>query len=109
MTLTWQSLSKLGEDYRRKGKVKERQEEWLFSCLERNKITSYGQLFGFEDIRSVEDYREKVPLISYEHISPWVELQAAKATSYSRDCQLLLNAREEVLAAASWFLIPMKA
>lgn len=77
MTMTWQSLCKLGEGYRGRGKVKERQEKWLFSCLERNRTTCYGQLYGFEKIHSLEDYREIVPLISYEHISPWIERVAS--------------------------------
>lgn len=77
MTLMWQSLSKLGEGYRGRGKVKKRQEKWLLSCLERNRKTCYGQRFGFEDICSIEDYRENVPLISYEHISSWIERVAS--------------------------------
>lgn len=73
MTSAWQRLSNLGEDFHRSGGVKERQEKWLRTCLKRNEKTGYGQLFDFAGIRSVEEYRDRVPLTSYEDIKPWIE------------------------------------
>lgn len=51
----------------------ERQTSWLFACLHRNRGSRYGKRYQFEDIYSVSDYQEQVPLITYEDIASEIE------------------------------------
>src|SRR3990167_4510738 len=45
----------------------------LFEYLRRNRNTEYGRKFNFANIRSVEDYRNAVPLSDYETMRPYVD------------------------------------
>ncbi|MDD5428679.1 MAG: GH3 auxin-responsive promoter family protein [Candidatus Omnitrophica bacterium] len=49
------------------------QEKLLLEYLDRNKDTEYGRLYNFASIRSVEDYRKKVPLSDCESMRPFTE------------------------------------
>ncbi len=40
----------------------------LQHLMQKNAATEYGRRYGFADIRSFEDYRRQVPVISYENI-----------------------------------------
>ncbi|MCR5042324.1 MAG: GH3 auxin-responsive promoter family protein [Clostridia bacterium] len=68
-------------------------EALLKKILRRNKNTLYGKEHGFADIRSVEDFRSKVPVSGYEDFAPYIErvikgesklLTADKILGYSR-------------------------
>lgn len=48
-------------------------EELLFELLEQNKDTEYGKKYGFCDIHSVAEYKEKVPLSHYDDYAPYIE------------------------------------
>ncbi|MDR1622285.1 MAG: GH3 auxin-responsive promoter family protein [Synergistaceae bacterium] len=39
---------------------------WLHACLKRNAATKYGRAYDFENIRDEDDYRERVPLVTYD-------------------------------------------
>lgn len=73
MTNTWQRLRKAGDGLRRHGDATARQDAWLRDCLERNRATDYGRRYGFGLIRSVDEFRDRVPLISYKEVAPWIE------------------------------------
>lgn len=81
MNSAWQSLLKLGARYRQQGAVMQRQQHWLFACLERDKNTDYGQQFDFAAIHSIADYRQQVPVISYETIFPFIARMANGETN----------------------------
>ncbi|MCR4807322.1 MAG: GH3 auxin-responsive promoter family protein [Lachnospiraceae bacterium] len=49
------------------------QEEILFSILEENKDTEFGRENGFADIRSVEEYRKRLPMREYDDYAPYIE------------------------------------
>ncbi len=49
------------------------QEKRLREILGKNKGTAYGKRHGFEAIKSIKDYREKVPLSDYETYRPYIE------------------------------------
>jgi len=51
----------------------EAQEELLRELLHRNGDTRFGREHGFSSVRSVADYRARVPLRSYEEFVPWIE------------------------------------
>jgi hypothetical protein len=66
----WEQLRDMGQRLRRGGSVAARQEAWLLRCLARNRDTAYGRSYGFGEIRSAEEYRERVPLVSYDDLAP---------------------------------------
>ena len=47
-------------------------EELLMKILDDNKDTEYGRKYGFADIRSVDEYRKKVPLSTYDDYEPYI-------------------------------------
>ena len=77
MTSAWQRLSELGDKLRCRGDVMTRQETWLRACMEHNRATDYGQQHGFGQIRSAEEFRERVPLVTYEDLIPRIERVAS--------------------------------
>jgi acyl-CoA synthetase (AMP-forming)/AMP-acid ligase II len=48
-------------------------ESLLASVLQQNKDTVLGRKFGFEDIRSPEEYSERVPLCDFESMKPYLD------------------------------------
>ena len=40
----------------------------LMKILEDNKDTEYGRRYGFGEIKTVEEYQKRVPLITYDDI-----------------------------------------
>lgn len=65
----------------------------LLKIVRANRNTEFGKLHGFDKIRSVEDFRENVPVSTYEDYAPFIErlkagegnlLSKAKVIGYSR-------------------------
>jgi len=52
----------------------------LLALMNKNAATEYGRRHGFGEIRSIEDYRRRVPVVTYEDIRPDMErvVQGAK-------------------------------
>lgn len=48
-------------------------EKLLLQILDDNKDTEYGRKYGFADIKSYEDFRRAVPVITYDDISGYVD------------------------------------
>ena len=55
----------------------ETNEALLMQILKDNKDTEYGKKYGFEDIHSVKEYQERVPVIEYSDIDPLLERMLA--------------------------------
>jgi len=53
----------------------------LHRYLQANAATAFGRAHGFSQIRSAEEYRERVPLAAWEDLAPWVERIAAGETN----------------------------
>jgi hypothetical protein len=68
----WRHLSGLGASVENIGGLAARQENWLFDCLHRNRGTDYGKQYHFDKIRSIGDFRERVPIISYDDVEPFI-------------------------------------
>jgi GH3 auxin-responsive promoter len=49
------------------------QRQLLFAWLRRCKSTRFGREHGFSEIRSVEDYRRRVPLAGYSAFEPYID------------------------------------
>jgi GH3 auxin-responsive promoter len=54
-------------------KPREAQEEKLLEIVRRNEGSVFGVEHGFDRIRSIEDYQERVPPTDYDGLSPYVE------------------------------------
>ena len=52
-------------------------EQLLMQILQDNKDTEYGKKYGFADIKTVEEYQQKVPVIVYDHVAEAIERMAA--------------------------------
>ena len=48
-------------------------EELLLRILNDNKDTEYGRKYGFASIKSIEEYRKKVPLSDYDNYHPYIQ------------------------------------
>ncbi len=48
--------------------------------LQANAATAFGQAHGFSQIRTAEEYRERVPLADWEDLAPWVDRLASGET-----------------------------
>ena len=68
-------------------------EKLLKKILKSNAKTEYGKLHGFAGIKSIEEFRKKVPINAYEDFAPYIErtkngeknlLTSSKILGYSR-------------------------
>jgi hypothetical protein len=75
MSNPWQQLYQIGLQRRTSiaGSVAKKQSAWLHSCLQRNQKSAYGQQFQFEKIQTVNQFRNQVPLVTYQDVEPWIE------------------------------------
>ncbi len=48
------------------------QRQILRRLLTSNAASAYGRAYGFGEIRSYEQFRERVPVVEYEALEPWV-------------------------------------
>ena len=73
----------------------ETQKGILFSQLFHAEDTEYGKLYGFNSISSYQDFKSKVPIVSYEEMEPFIEKarQGHKDVSWPRShktfCQII--------------------
>ena len=49
------------------------QERWLKTFLQANDRSAYGRAHRYADLTSVEQFRERVPIVTYEALAPWIE------------------------------------
>ncbi len=54
-------------------RVDEVQKEILLTIINENKNTDYGKKYGFEHLKSIEDYRENVPIANYTDFKPYID------------------------------------
>ncbi len=52
-------------------------EAFLFKLLSENADTEYGKKYHFSEIKSVKEYMEKVPVITYEAVDEYIERMKA--------------------------------
>ena len=73
MISSWQQLAELDNPGISGADIETRQRKWLLECLKRNRTTRYGKTYNFENIKSVEDFTNHVPLVHYEDILSYIE------------------------------------
>ena len=49
------------------------QRDVLFELLKQGSKTEYGARYGFDGIRTIEEFKKRVPLVDYETIKPYIE------------------------------------
>jgi hypothetical protein len=49
------------------------QDEVLQKLISKAKNTAWGELYGYSQIQSPQDFAEKVPLSTYEDLFPWIQ------------------------------------
>ena len=49
------------------------QRSLLIDLLKKNRASAFGRQYGFESIRSVREYQDRVPVVRYEELSLWIE------------------------------------
>lgn len=49
------------------------QARWLSAFLRANEGTAFGRAYGYAGITSVSQFRQQVPVASYEALAPWIE------------------------------------
>ncbi|MHA1409561.1 MAG: GH3 family domain-containing protein [Candidatus Odinarchaeia archaeon] len=52
----------------------ESQEELLLKLIKRNEKTIFGKKYGFKEIKDVESYQTKMPLLNYSDYRPYIKL-----------------------------------
>lgn len=51
----------------------ETQSDVFHNLIERARFTEFGLKHGFSDIKSIKDFQERVPVVTYEEFFPWLE------------------------------------
>lgn len=54
-------------------KARQVNDRLLLDIIRENRSCEYGKKYGFADIRSVEDFKKKVPICTYRDIAPYIE------------------------------------
>jgi hypothetical protein len=54
-------------------RAREIQHRTLMAKIRRNESSAYGRDFGFRDMRTVDDFRRRQPLMRYDDVEPYVE------------------------------------
>jgi len=49
------------------------QEEWLDYLIKKGAQSEYGEKYGFEDIKNIESFQARVPVVSYEELYPYID------------------------------------
>ena len=49
------------------------QEEFVMRMMRENDKTAYGQQHGFDTIRSLDDFKQRIPLTTYDDYVPYIE------------------------------------
>jgi len=73
VTSAWRQLHALGSGLKNTGAVAGRQEAWLMNCLRRNSSSEYGRRHNFDKIDCVAEFRNQIPVISYDDIAPGIQ------------------------------------
>jgi hypothetical protein len=55
------------------GEPEQKQREILLQLLQRNATSLYGKKYFFDSIRSIAEYQQRVPVVSYDDLAPWIE------------------------------------
>ena len=81
--------------------------ELLFNLLQSSKNTTIGKKYGFESIRTYEDFIAKVPVVSYEDLEPMIEQSRKGEQQIFWDSQIKWFAKSSGTTNAKSKFIPV--
>lgn len=68
------------------------QQRWLSDFLRANEGTAYGRAHQYRSITSVSEFRARVPIASYESLTPWIErIEGGEREVLTREPVLMLE------------------
>lgn len=68
------------------------QQRFLLSLLQHHQTTEFGRQYGFADIRSVEAFLDRVPVLAYEDYQPYIKkIARGRANVLTRDPVIYMN------------------
>ena len=53
--------------------ARKKNEDLLFKILHKNRKTEYGRRYGFADIKTLDEYRSKVPVSNFHDYEPYID------------------------------------
>ena len=53
------------------------QEEWLHNLVDTAKNTEWGKKYGYADIKSSDEFKNRVPIQTYDTLKPYIERMLA--------------------------------
>jgi len=62
---------------RKLGEASRDQREWLLNRVRQSRNTTFGKDHGFSEIRSLSDFRSRVPVAEYSYFAPYINAVAA--------------------------------
>ncbi|MDD2775319.1 MAG: GH3 auxin-responsive promoter family protein [Gallionella sp.] len=71
--MAWQTLYAQGAKLKVTNSLRQRQENWLQNCLQRNQPCAYLQQLGVKADSSLADFRKRLPLVDDEMLRPWIQ------------------------------------
>ncbi len=78
------------------------QSDLLLRLLRQNQSCAYGKQHGFATIRSVREYQERAPIVSYDDISGWVDrMKAGEGGVLTSEPLLMFEKSSGSVSAAS--------
>lgn len=81
----------------------QRQRQILLQLLHRNANSLYGKKYGFASIRSIQEYQQRVPVVSYDDVAPWVErIKTGEAGVLTSDPVLMFEKSSGSASAAKY-------
>lgn len=72
MINSWKQLSEYKNEAKIFGDLIHRQKKWLLDCINRNTETKYGKKYHFGKIKTVDEYRKEIPIVSYQDLVPYI-------------------------------------
>lgn len=73
MTNPWLTLKAFQPSISGEMTLEQRQTAWLMACLKHNSDSLFGRQHAFDNIAGIQDYRNQVPVASYEDLASYIE------------------------------------
>jgi len=75
-----------------RGNFRQEQKALLLNLVSANRRTAYGRQHGFEEVRDLRSFGDRVPLVTFEDLAPWIErIQQGQQAVLTRERVRLLE------------------
>jgi len=76
----------------------------LLDLLGCNQNCAYGKRYGFGTIRSMQEYQERVPIVNYDDLAPWIERMKLGESGVLTSDPVLMFEKSSGSASAAKFI-----